>query len=717
MLFAAGATPDDEIEIASRHSRLHMSFLAPLFLAGALAIVGPLIFHLIRRSVRETTPFSSLMFLRPTPPRVTRRSRLENLWLLLLRCLLLVLLALGFARPFFTQAHAPDGRAAGQKRVLLLLDTSASMRRPGMWDVAREKAKTAIEKLDPADACALFLFDREVRPLFTFDEWKRTAPAERSITAAARIDSAAPGWGSTTLDAALVHAADAIEEPNESTESQHEIVLITDLAEGSRIDALQGYDWPPGVHVTVDIVRPQNPDNAAPQWLTGVEESDPDQAQLRLRVTNASDSKREQFKLQWTAPNASGNGSVDVQVPAGQTRSIHPDIELSQTPLQIVLTGDQADFDNTIHVLAPRSADIPVLFVGNDKEDDPQGLLYYLKRGLHKTALRNIEIRPYREMQAVPLAQLDATQLIVIGNGASREALVSARQVALAGKIVLVPLTAAAESEALRILFPDKDLSVTEARVTDYALLSDIDFQHPLFAPFADPRFSDFTKIHFWKHRRLGGKDLAAARMVARFDDRDPAIVQVPLGKGSVVLLTSSWRPVDSQLALSSKFVPMLHALLDESSDLPAQKAQYFVGEEVAMPPAHDSPAAWTVRKPDGGVINAKTGERFNGVDQPGVYQIEPGGLQFVANVSPEESRTAPLPLDRLATLGVPLSGRTAPRAAASGDAKLHPDVANLEARQKLWRWLIVAAIAVGLLETLIAWRISKRAVAVPVET
>ncbi|HEX5175827.1 MAG TPA: VWA domain-containing protein, partial [Chthoniobacteraceae bacterium] len=608
------------------------------------------------------------------------------------------------------------GQPAGEKRVLLLLDTSASMRRPGMWDAAREKARAAIEKLDPGDECALFLFDREVHPLFTFDDWKRISPAERSVMAVARIDGVKPGWGSTTLDAALVHAAEAIEEPGESRESHHEIVLISDLAEGSRIDSLQGYDWPPGLHVTVDIVRPQNPDNAAPQWMTGIEESDPDQAKLRLRVTNASDSKREQFKLQWTVTQPAGNGSLDLQVPPGQTRAIHPDIELSQTPLQVVLTGDQADFDNTIHVLAPRSADIPVLFIGTDKEDDPQGLLYYLKRGLHKTALRNIEILPDREMQTMPSAQLSATQLIVIGNGASREALASARQVALAGKIVLVPLTGAGESEAFRILFPDKDFLLTEARVADYALLSDIDFQHPLFAAFADPRFSDFTKIHFWKHRRLAGKGLADARIVARFDDRDPAIVQVPLGKGSVVLLASSWRPIDSQLALSSKFVPMLHALLDESSDLPAQKAQYFVGEEVAMPPANESNAAWSVRKPDGAVISATRGERFAGVDQPGVYQVEPRGWQFVANVAPEESRTAPLPLDRLGTLGVPLTGRTVPRVAALGNGKLHPDVANLEARQKLWRWLIVAAIAVGLLETLIAWRVSQRALAVPVE-
>ena len=52
-----------------------MSFLSPLFLLGAAAILGPIVFHLIRRVTREKVPFSSLMFLQPTPPRLTRKSR------------------------------------------------------------------------------------------------------------------------------------------------------------------------------------------------------------------------------------------------------------------------------------------------------------------------------------------------------------------------------------------------------------------------------------------------------------------------------------------------------------------------------------------------------------------------------------------------------------------------------------------------------------------
>ena len=96
-----------------------MSFLTPFFLLGALAIAGPIVFHLIRRTPRGEVPFSSLMFLTPTPPRLTRRSRLDNVLLLLLRAAALGLLALAFARPFLRQAASldfGDGRAPSGSR-------------------------------------------------------------------------------------------------------------------------------------------------------------------------------------------------------------------------------------------------------------------------------------------------------------------------------------------------------------------------------------------------------------------------------------------------------------------------------------------------------------------------------------------------------------------------------------------------------------------------
>jgi hypothetical protein len=84
-------------------------------------------------------------------------------------------------------------------------------------------------------------------------------------------------------------------------------------------------------------------------------------------------------------------------------------------------------------------------------------------------------------------------------------------------------------------------------------------------------------------------------------------------------------------------------------------------------------------------------------------------------NLDPAESRTAPLPIEELARLAVPVKAREIALAKpAERSAQLHK--AELESRQKLWRWLIVGALVVLIVETWVAGRITRRAV-VPAES
>ena len=136
-----------------------MSVLAPLCLIGLTAIALPLAFHLIRRSPRDDMQFSSLMFLKRSPPKVTRRSRLDQLLLLLLRGLALALLAFAFARPFLRQEATATSEVVDAQRVAILIDVSASMRRGDLWQQAVRAAEDAVERCDPYDQVAIFTFD------------------------------------------------------------------------------------------------------------------------------------------------------------------------------------------------------------------------------------------------------------------------------------------------------------------------------------------------------------------------------------------------------------------------------------------------------------------------------------------------------------------------------------------------------------------------------
>src|SRR5207245_3823551 len=121
------------------------------------------------------------------------------------------------------------------------------------------------------------------------------------------------------------------------------MVLIRDLKEGSRLDQLQGYEWPKGIEVSVEPLRPKHPGNAGLQLVTDSEDTGPQTGApvaVRVRVSNAADSQREQFKVNWVSPGSGTEAppapleeragerrpfmpqAMDVYVPPGQSRVI-----------------------------------------------------------------------------------------------------------------------------------------------------------------------------------------------------------------------------------------------------------------------------------------------------------------------------------------------------------------------------------------------------------
>lgn len=717
-----------------------MSFLAPLFLLGGLAVALPVVFHLVRRSSREKQIFSSLMFLKPTPPRVTRRNRIENVFLLLLRCLAICLLAFAFARPFLRKPMAATPTRTAAAQIVILVDTSASMKRDGVWADAMARAEAALKHTTPADQVAVLTFDDQVRTLVSFEQWAAMNASERNTIAAQRIAEVKPTWHATHLGNALVAAAEAIEDAGkrEQQTGPRRLVLITDLQEGSRLDGLQGHEWPRGLEVIVEPVKARRPTNAGLQWVREADDSAQitGEAPVRLRVNNSSDARREQFQIRW----AGAGDSLDAYVPPGQSRIVPaPKLPTNSIAERITLTGDEEDFDNTAYVVPPRAEEVNVLYLGNDVETDSSQPLYYLKRAFQDTrrqAVRLVTAEVTRRTASStndPPSHVGGCKLAIISSTLAEEQAGEVRHFLTNGGTALLVMNDTQIASTLGLLTGVPGLTATDAVVANYAMFGQMDFTHPLLAPFADPRFGDFTKIRFWKHRKLATDKLPGVRVIASYDDHDPAILELPVGRGRMFVFTFSWRPSDSQFALSSKFVPLLYSLLDQAGGVTAQLAQFRVGDTVDLsafarshrgnevdnsvgqkaPPPHVG-GYITVRKPDETTVQLASSEtRFTQTDQPGIYELlgAPTPVKFAVNLDAAESRTAPMPVDELERLGVPMkSTEAAPAVVAAKLETLHNT--ELEARQKLWRWLIVAALAVLLVETWLAGWISRRNIA-----
>lgn len=684
-----------------------MSFLAPLFLLGALAVAAPILLHLLRRTARERMPFSSLMFLSPALPRITRRSRLENLLLLLLRCLVLLLLAFGFARPFLKRPEAAPPSSTDARQFVILIDTSASMRRPGAWQAARARAEHWIKNASGADQLALMTFDRHARSVLSFEEWTQQSPPNRLALLLQRLDSLAPTWANTHLGSALGSAIDSFDQVKGDSDFTHrQIIVITDLQDGSRLDGLQGYEWPRGTTVLLDPVKPQSPGNAGVQIVLDHEDSaaPSTESATRVRVFNSSDAQREQFQLGW-GPDGQ-LFKTDIYVPPGQSRLIHLP-NTNAVHQQLRLLGDVHDFDNTAFFLPSKAADISVLYLGDDSPSQTTQPLYYLQRAFQGTRRQNVKVIAHNPATPVPQQDLDSAALLVISDRLP-PSVASAIQplIQSQGKTALVILKKPETAESVHLLTGLGAIQAEEDLSGKFALLGQIEFQHPLFAPFADPRFSDFSKIHFWKHRRISGPGVDQGRILARFDTGDPALVQFSAGKGSVLLFASGWQPADSQFALSSKFVPLLHSILELSSESKPLLSQYKVGDPVALSTSQASRTI-TIRKPDQSEITWDEALPFTATDLPGIYTVlsQPEPRQFVVNMDPAESKTTPIILEELERLGLPLHADAKPASKQSENKRRQLVAVELEQQQKLWRWLIVAAFILLITETFVAAR------------
>lgn len=691
-----------------------MSFLYPLFLAGVAAVVLPIVLHMIRRHTRKRISFSSLMFLRTTMPRFRSRSSLEHIFLLVLRCLVLCLLALAFARPFLRRAITINEDRPG-RRLVLLVDTSASMRRTGMWARALDEARAVMDDTGPSDRVCVMSFDQDVRTLMGFERWATADPDRRAAMAMQDLSQLSPGWASTDLGRALVAAAEAIEDDEvndeQETPGRRQVVLVGDLQQGSNVEALLAYEWPERTELAIRSIPCAGATNASLQWVTTRDHLGParrDDAPT-IRVSNAPDAARDRFQLRWDhGASADTPGEpVEVYVPAGHSVVLHPPAPPEQpAAARWVLTGDDHDFDNTLYVAPRLEQQVNILYVGTDDPNNTAEMLYYVRRAFaaDDALTPRVLYRPGNE--PLDADEVATAHMVILADTLSPQNLTALRRYAEAGGVILLVMKSAAAAAAISGLTGLDGFDSEEAGASQYAMLDRIEFTHPLLKPFSDPRFGDFTRIHFWKYRRLDIADHPEARVLAWFDSDDPAWLEIPAGRGALLVWTSGWHPSDSDLALSSKFVPLLYGILEYGGAFAQRQSQYFVGDPVPVPSGSSAPQ---IRRPDDSMMQPDADRQaFARMDIPGIYTIvsSSGERPFAVNLSAAESRTDPMPVEDIERLGVSLSPASDAHAALSPEdrramsrAARDAGFAEMESRQKLWRWVLLATFIILLIE------------------
>lgn len=682
-----------------------MSLLFPFFLLAAGAVAAPIVLHLLRQRAKHALPFSSLMFLRQTPPRMQPKARVEHLPLLLLRCLALLLLALAFARPWLSDGTLVPTEAGG--RTVVLIDTSASMARADLWSQAVKQVEAELADLGAGQRVTVATFDRTVQPLIGFEEWSRQAPAARAELVRGRIAAARPGFAGTDLGQALVTALDLVRDDEAAAGAVHgptRIVVAGDVQGGRALDALRSTTWPAGVQVvlrTVTTAQVGNAGLALVQTAAG-EAPDAGEQRLRIRVSNDAASTAQAFTLRW----ADGAGTpVPVSVPPGSSRVVRAPARPTPSNAPLVLEGDGQPFDNTLHVTADAPVPVRVAWIGADRLDDPQEPGFFLARALQPTRA----VAPTVTAVATP-AELARPDWVVVG-GTPASAFAAPLKAHVEAGGALLAVLRKSEDVAWLNQLTGLAMTATEAPSDGFSLIARVDFTHPLLQQFDRAEIGDFTKIHVWHHRRVVVPD--SARVLASYDDGSPVWFELSVGKGRVLVATTGWHPADSQFALSTKFVPVLYTELQRSVRSAPRRTQVVIGDAATQPA--DATAVRGPLAADGSVADASSA-RFA---RPGLYQVDtPGGTTLVAaNIDPLESHVAPLALEALEALGVVLEKPDAQSAATVAAAQTNErllKVAEIEGRQKTWAWILAAVLVLLAIETVIAGRVSASLQRVP---
>ncbi|HEY8668554.1 MAG TPA: BatA domain-containing protein, partial [Tepidisphaeraceae bacterium] len=152
-----------------------MAFLNPFMLLGIAAVSVPIVIHLLNKRKFERVVWAAMRFLRISVEQNQRRIKIEDILLLILRCVLLALLALALARPALRGANAG---IFGQAKVtaVVVIDNSYSMSQSdgvmSRMDRAKKAAEQVLDTLPAGSSTAVLLASDVVKgaiPEPTFD--------------------------------------------------------------------------------------------------------------------------------------------------------------------------------------------------------------------------------------------------------------------------------------------------------------------------------------------------------------------------------------------------------------------------------------------------------------------------------------------------------------------------------------------------------------------
>ncbi len=684
-----------------------MNFLQPMMIWGFAALAVPIIIHLWQRRKVIQVKFSTLRFLKIVAAKTSRSAKIENLLLLLLRCLVVALVVWAAMRPVLSSRSTKLIGGNVPRSVVLLVDDSLSMNYRAGEETRLEKAKrealAVLDDLKEGDEVAVMAVNDRVQlliPELSVDHAK----------AREQVSAIQPTEFRTDLGAGLREARKALAK---TTRGERQIFLFTDSQEGGwQFDHAAVFDeqWKQtapklivarpddvgAVNASVTNVRFDTPFAASGSLVRGV-----------ATVENSGDAPRLDVLEVRTGKDKVGQRPVEVA--AHSTQEVAFDFtvpSLADRWLQgtVQLGGDNLPADDRRFFLLGVFQPPRVLIVEQGGGPEKARAGFFLRKALAAGARSApIETCSPGELDDKVLNAFSAVFLAGVPGISDRSSVKLESYLQSGGTVVLFPgdQTEPANLERLEWL-PAKPGGVKELPVGRLVVRA-LEPQHPLFTNSWDAN----TPFPALPQRKLWDWKLTSeGRVLLSIGEGLPFIIFGQRGAGRVIIVNASPDRAWGDFPLTTAFLPLVQQIARLSVARTGRESNPVVGDSVPVPPTAPRDQALTLKTPKGDLVAVPAGAPLlERAETPGFYEVNAGaeGLvhEFAVNVDGREGVLAPIGEEALTKIIAHDS--------VVGIDDLRHWLEEARGQSKLWPLLLLAALGAYALESIYSNLLARR--------
>ena len=635
-----------------------LTFLQPAFLLAGLAAGVPILIHLINRHRALVHRFPALRFLLMADRRTARKFRLYQLLLLALRVLAILLLALLLSQPRWG-GEASAALSQPPQATVVLLDNSLSMQFRDGQETRLERAKTLAGQLlegiaapDSAVVLPLVSDDPDAEPPLPGANMAALWDQMRAVSASHEV---------VDVTAAVQRAVEILQE---STAPRRRLALLTDLTvhgwEGFRASDLPRLPE----DLVVQVIRLGSPERDANALISDVRVTEPpfiEQTPLdvTVMVRNHSDEPVRSLRVDLLLGGETvGQQLTDLRADeevAVPFRIVAPEAGLHWG--EVRLQGDAFAEDDRFYVALQTVSPARVLVVDGDPGTSlfdsetfyllsalqPRGSLgsplFHPKplvwEGLEQERLSDYSVIVLCNVEALsPQVRQGLHQFVTDGGGliffAGHQVDPTRYNALFYGSDT--PLLPVALGEPVQ---QPEDAPVTlrppPAPPTSWRGGS----AHEALAVFGGDAAEMLTRSRFYRYFSVAEDAAGEADVLLSYDDGRPFLLERALGRGRVLLFTSTadrdWTDLPTRIA----YVPLVHSLVGYAAQLSqaAQRPQVFLpGPTSVRVQGAQEGGSLTILTPDGKELLSRFAARQGVIEAPVTDYTVPGIYRLSAN-------------------------------------------------------------------------------------